>query len=174
MAFLRLAVRSVCWRLPLAAILGLVAVGLGASIGAAAATGPVTAGQPATAAATGRSVPLVVRTDKGAIRGLYASNTREFFGIPYAAPPVGTLRWRPPQPAARWTGIRNANWLAPACAQIGSIASGVINTSTSEDCLYLNVYTPTVIGRGGLPVMVWIHGGGFTGGEGDIRAGVEK
>jgi len=171
MAFLRLAVRSVCWRLPLAAILGLVAVGLGASIGAAAATGPVTAGQPATAAATGRSVPLVVRTDKGAIRGLYASNTREFFGIPYAAPPVGTLRWRPPQPAARWTGIRNANWLAPACAQIGSIASGVINTSTSEDCLYLNVYTPTVIGRGGLPVMVWIHGGGFTGGEGDIYDG---
>jgi para-nitrobenzyl esterase len=112
-----------------------------------------------------------VRTDKGAVRGLYARNVREFFGIPYAAPPVGALRWRPPQPAARWTGIRSANWLAPACAQIGSIATGVLNTSTSEDCLYLNVYTPTTIGRGGLPVMVWIHGGGFTGGEGAIYDG---
>ena len=170
MAFLRRIVRPICWRLPLAVTLGLAVGGLGAGTGAAAISS-VTAGRPAAGEASGRSAPLVVRTDKGAVRGLYARNAREFFGLPYAAPPVGSLRWRPPQPARPWTGVRNATWPGSACAQIGSIATGVITTSTSEDCLYLNVYTPTVTGRGGLPVMVWIHGGGFTGGAGDIYDG---
>src|SRR6516162_5507008 len=172
MTFLRRIVRSVCRRGSLAVTLGLAAC-LGASTGAAAArpvtaAGPVTPARTAAARAPAWPAPLVVRTDKGAVRGVRASGAREFFGIPYAAPPVGALRWRPPRPAARWTGIRNATWPGPACAQTGSIATGVITTSTSENCLYLNVYTPTVIGRGGLPVMVWIHGGGFTGGEGSI------
>jgi len=172
MTFLRRIVRSACRRGPLAVTLGLAAC-LGASTGAAAArpvtaAGPVTPARTAAARAPAWPAPLVVRTDKGAVRGLRASGAREFFGIPYAAPPVGALRWRAPRPAARWTGIRNANWIGPACAQTGNIATGVIATSTSEDCLYLNVYTPTVVGRGGLPVMVWIHGGGFTGGEGSI------
>jgi para-nitrobenzyl esterase len=170
MAFLRRVVRPICWRLPLAVILGLAAVSLGASTGTAAASS-VTAGRPAAAETASQPAPLVARTDKGAVRGLYASDAREFFGMPYAAPPVGSLRWRPPQPTRPWTGVRNATWPGSACAQFGSIATGVITTSTSENCLYLNVYTPTVVGRGGLPVMVWIHGGGFTGGAGSIYDG---
>src|SRR5215471_4973622 len=147
MTFLRRFVRPASWRVPLAVTLGLAAC-LGASTGAAAAR-TVTAARPVTAARTAAArapawpAPLVVRTDKGAVRGLRASGAREFFGIPYAAPPVGALRWRAPRPAARWTGIRNAAiGPGPACAQTGSIATGVITTSTSEDCLYLNVYTP--------------------------------
>jgi para-nitrobenzyl esterase len=170
MAFLRRVVRPICWRLPLAVILGLAAISLGASTGTAAASS-VTAGRPAAAETASQPAPLVARTDKGTVRGLYASNAREFFGIPYAAPPVGSLRWRPPQPATPWTGVRNATWPGSACAQIGSIATGVITTSTSENCLYLNVYTPAVVGRGGLPVMMWIHGGGFSGGAGSIYDG---
>ena len=170
MAFLRRIVRPGCWRLPLAVILGLAAAGLGASTGTAAASS-VTAGRLAAAGTASRPAPLVVPTDKGAVRGLYAGDAREFFGIPYAAPPVGSLRWQPPQPAGAWTGVRNATWPGSACAQIGSIATGVITTSTSENCLYLNVYTPTDVGRGGLPVMVWIHGGGFTGGAGSSYDG---
>ena len=175
MTFLRRIVRSACRRGPLAVTLGLAAC-LGASTGAAAArpvtaAGPVTPARTAAARAPAWPAPLVVRTDKGAVRGVRASGAREFFGIPYAAPPVGALRWRAPRPAARWTGIRNANWIGPACAQTGNIATGVIATSTSEDCLYLNVYTPVAVGRGGLPVMVWIHGGGFTGGQGAIYDG---
>ena len=170
MAFAQRVVRPFCRRLPLAVSLGLAVAGLVLSSGAAAAS-PAAAGRPAAAAAAARPAPLVVRTDKGAVRGLYARNVREFFGIPYAAPPAGALRWRPPQPAPRWKGIRNADRIGPACAQTGSVATGVITTSTSENCLYLNVYTPAVTGRGGLPVMVWIHGGGFTGGEGSIYDG---
>src|SRR5712691_8975665 len=147
MAFLRRVVRPIRWQLPLALTLGLVAAGPSASTGAATASS-VTAVRPAAAETSGRPAPLVVQTDKGAARGLYAGNAREFFGIPYAAPPVRVLRWRPPQPAAPWTGIRNATWPGNTCAQIGSIATGEITTSTSEDCLYLNVYTPAAVGRG--------------------------
>ncbi|MGE5289289.1 MAG: carboxylesterase/lipase family protein [Micromonosporaceae bacterium] len=124
-----------------------------------------------------RLSPLVVPTDKGAVRGMFSGDAREFLGIPYAAPPVGALRWRPPAPAAPWRGIRDAATAGNVCAQIGSIATGVPTTSTAEDCLYLNVYTPRAqnprgASRGGrLPVMVWIHGGGFTGGAGSIYDG---
>jgi para-nitrobenzyl esterase len=176
MAFLRRVVRPARWRRPLALTLALAAAGLSAACSASAppvtASSSVTSARPAAAAtASGRPAPLVVQTGKGAVRGLYARNVREFFGIPYAAPPVGVLRWRPPRPAAPWPGIRNATLPRSACAQLGSVATGVISTSTSEDCLYLNVYTPAAIGRGGLPVMVWIHGGAFTGGEGSIYDG---
>ena len=168
MAFLRRVARSTGWLLPLALALGLAACSAGAG---AAPARSVTAVRPAATGASGGPAPLVVQTDKGAVRGLHARSAREFFGIPYAAPPAGVLRWRPPQPAAPWTGIRNATWPGSACAQIGSVATGVITTSTSENCLYLNVYTPVAVGRGGLPVMVWIHGGGFTGGQGAIYDG---
>jgi para-nitrobenzyl esterase len=113
----------------------------------------------------------VVRTDKGLVRGLYSGEAREFLGIPYAAPPTGTLRWQPPQPASHWSGIRAATSAGNTCAQTGSLAIGVITTSTAEDCLYLNVYTPRDAGRRALPVMVWIHGGAFTGGAGSIYDG---
>jgi para-nitrobenzyl esterase len=102
---------------------------------------------------------------------MYAGAAREFLGIPYAAPPVGALRWQPPQPASRWAGVRNATTPGANCAQTGNLATGVIITSTAEDCLYLNVYTPTTAGHRPLPVMVWIHGGAFTGGAGSIYDG---
>jgi para-nitrobenzyl esterase len=139
------------------------------------ATG-LTAGSAAAAAKapTGLS-SLVVQTDKGAVRGMFSGDAREFLGIPFAAPPVGALRWRPPQPAARWRGIRDAVTPGSNCAQTGSIATGVPAASTAEDCLYLNVYTPRSAqppwGHRKLPVMVWIHGGGFTGGSGSIYDG---
>jgi para-nitrobenzyl esterase len=109
--------------------------------------------------------PVVVTHD-GAVRGKDVGATREFLGIPYAAPPVGRLRWRPPHPAARWRGVRPATSFAAHCPQVAS-PFGV--ASTSENCLYLNVYAPaSARGRlGHLPVMVWIHGGALVTGESD-------
>ncbi len=133
-----------------------------AGIGVPARTG-VLAGSGATA--------LVVRTDKGLVRGAENGGAREFLGLPYAAPPVGPLRWRPPQPAARWRGIRDTSKPGNVCAQDGSVATGVPVTSTAEDCLDLNVYTPATFSFRPRPVMVWIHGGGFTGGAGSIFDG---
>jgi para-nitrobenzyl esterase len=147
----------------------------GVALALAGAMG-LTAGSAVASAATPAGLSaLVVQTDKGAVRGMFSADSREFLGVPYAAPPVGALRWRPPQPAARWHGIRDAVAPGSNCAQTGSIATGVPVTSTAEDCLYLNVYTPRVArapwGHRKLPVMVWIHGGGFTGGAGSIYDG---
>jgi para-nitrobenzyl esterase len=109
---------------------------------------------------------LLVTTAGGTLRGTTAGRTDEFLGIPYAAPPVGPLRWQPPQAAARWTGIRDATTFAPHCPQP---PSGFGVASTSENCLYLNVFTPpgARAGARNLPVMVWIHGGAFIAGESD-------
>lgn len=120
---------------------------------------------------TGPSLlPLVVRTHDGLVKGLRTTLAREFLGIPYAAPPVGALRWRPPKPAVHWRGVRLATKPGADCAQSGSLGTGVLKTSIVENCLFLNVYTPRSA-RHGLPVMVWIHGGGFTGGAGRIYDG---
>jgi para-nitrobenzyl esterase len=101
-------------------------------------------------------------TDKGFLQGFYSGDMRAFLGIPYAAPPVGQSRWKAPQPAASWSGFRNATQYGNVCPQ----AAGAFGTaSTNEDCLYLNVYTPR--GTGPFPVMVWIHGGAFVSGAGD-------
>jgi para-nitrobenzyl esterase len=86
----------------------------------------------------------------------------EYLGIPYAAPPVGALRWEPPHAAASWSGVRQATSFAPHCPQPAS-PFGV--ASTSEDCLYLNVFAPPGASSGNLPVMVWIHGGSLLVGE---------
>ncbi|WP_158230481.1 carboxylesterase/lipase family protein [Pseudofrankia asymbiotica] len=104
-------------------------------------------------------------TDKGRIHGAYAQTRRSFQGIPYAAPPVGPLRWKSPAPVAAWTGTRQATRPGSSCPQ----ASGELGSvpSNNEDCLYLNVTTPKTI-TGKLPVMVFIHGGGFTSGSGSM------
>ncbi len=118
-----------------------------------------------------RPLPLIVRTRDGRVRGKYVGAAREFLGIPYAAPPLGKLRWRPPQPAKPWKGIKNAQKAGHDCAQTGALDTGVPVTSDFENCLYLNIYTPKTVTRSALPVMVWIHGGGFTGGAGSIYDG---
>ncbi|HJQ45363.1 MAG TPA: carboxylesterase family protein [Amycolatopsis sp.] len=97
----------------------------------------------------------VVRTGGGLVRGVVAADHRTFSGIPYAAPPVGDLRWRSPQPAAPWGGVRDATRAGNVCPQ---------ETGGSEDCLNLNVTAPRGAER--LPVLVWLHGGGFVGGAG--------
>ena len=106
--------------------------------------------------------PLVVATAGGTVRGKAVAATDEFLGIPYAAPPVGALRWQPPRPAAPWHGVRPATSYAPHCPQSSS-AFG--QASTSEDCLYLNVFTPATSKARNLPVMVWVHGGSLLTGE---------
>lgn len=111
------------------------------------------------------SDPSIVQTDKGAVQGTVTSTGREFLGIPYAAPPVGNLRWQPPQPAAAWSTTRSATSFASPCIQPASPLTGQTSLNGSEDCLYLNVYTPPQ-GATGLPVMIWIHGGAFNTGAG--------
>jgi para-nitrobenzyl esterase len=105
----------------------------------------------------------VVPTDNGPVRGIETPTMKAFLGIPYAAPPVGDLRWRPPQPVSRWHGPRDASTYANHCPQ-GASPFG--RTSNTEDCLYLNVYAPKRHAKH-LPVMVWIHGGALVVGESD-------
>jgi para-nitrobenzyl esterase len=107
---------------------------------------------------------VVVVTAAGAVRGKVTAGMRSFLGVPYAAPPVGALRWRPPRPHATWEGTRNANAFGSPCPQEASLLGP---PSTNEDCLFLNVFTPASAGSSssGLPVMVWIHGGGYVSGD---------
>ncbi|MEW2137941.1 carboxylesterase family protein [Streptomyces sp. NPDC005409] len=117
-------------------------------------------------AAPGAERP-VVNTDRGPVRGRSHGAYRTFEGIPFAAPPTGALRWRLPEPAPRWKGVRDAGAPGSRCVQLPVLAPG--GPVGSEDCLFLNVTAPTGSGaREGLrPVMVWFHGGGFFSGAGD-------
>lgn len=110
--------------------------------------------------------PAPVRTHSGLVQGTVEDGITVYKGIPFAAPPVGDLRWRAPQAAAAWTGVKTTDKFAPACAQVPIVmrALGIESVPTSEDCLYLNVWTPAKSASERLPVMVWIYGGGFTSG----------
>ena len=136
----------------------------GVILGLVAAAAPSVSASPMRGHAGGNSP--VVGTSNGAVRGLANGAVDEFLGIPYAAPPVGALRWRPPQPAARWSGVRDATQFGSHCPQV---ASPFGEASTSENCLFLNVFTPSrQRDRRHSPVMVWIHGGALvTGGSDD-------
>ena len=114
----------------------------------------------------------VVRTAEGPVRGFVQDGVYEFLGIPYAAPPVGALRWMPPQPVAHWREPLNATKFANTCAQVTELGVFAGPPNINEDCLYLNVFTTRLGGghsrhhRGsGNAVLVWIHGGGNVDGE---------
>ena len=111
-----------------------------------------------------------VRVDSGLISGTYLpSGVKAYFGIPFAAPPVRELRWKAPQPVKAWTGVYTANRMQAECPQ--GLRNNNINhyfgeEAVSEDCLYMNIWAPARARRGArLPVVVWIYGGGFTGGS---------
>ncbi|MFG2045504.1 carboxylesterase/lipase family protein [Dactylosporangium sp. NPDC048998] len=108
----------------------------------------------------------IVETRQGPIQGFADDGIHKFFGIPYAAPPVGALRWRPPQPTPAWTQVRQTTEFGPICPQTAGAVFKTRASRQDEDCLYLNVWTTTVDPQAKQPVMVWIHGGGYLGGGG--------
>jgi para-nitrobenzyl esterase len=113
--------------------------------------------------------PPQVSTASGQVEGVRAGGMLSFKGLPYAAPPVGELRWRAPQPAAAWSGVRQAAAYGTACLQKPglSVEAGAGDPGPlAEDCLYLNVWTPRADAAAKLPVMVWIHGGALVFGAG--------
>lgn len=126
----------------------------------------VSPGPPAMADEASIARPIV-KLQEGRVSGIVLGGVTAFRGIPYAAPPVGPLRWRPPRPAARWPGVRAARQVGAICPQAYNGAdNGVGPLPMSEDCLTLNVYAPSLRPPAPLPVMFWIHGGGLVNGSG--------
>ncbi|MEJ2009618.1 MAG: carboxylesterase family protein [Acidobacteriota bacterium] len=107
--------------------------------------------------------PAPVHIRNGWVQGTVKHGLTVYQGIPFAAPPVGRLRWRPPQPAKDWSGVLHADHFAPSCMQTLQSWEGPLHVS--ENCLYLNVWTPAKSAHADLPVMVWIYGGGFSTGS---------
>ncbi len=116
------------------------------------------------AANSGQS-SAIAKTASGKVRGVTSAALEIFKGIPYAAPPVGNLRWRSPQPVKPWNGVRAAIDFAPDCMQLPFRSDAApLRTTPSEDCLYLNVWAPRKHSGKSLPVMVWVYGGGMVNG----------
>jgi para-nitrobenzyl esterase len=103
------------------------------------------------------TIAPVVRLDTGRVRGEIVGTVESFKGIPYARPPVGDFRWRAPQPARQWEGVRDASKFGPECMQVDDVPK-------SEDCLFVNVWRPANA-KGAMPVMVWIYGGALVHGQ---------
>ena len=134
--------------------------GGGGAAGGAGGSGGTGGGEPAAP---------VVETDKGKVEGTVLGATRAFLGIPFAAPPTGDLRWKPPIPHEAWSETLMAKKKGRACAQ-GNPLTGKLDTSSGEDCLFLNVWVPSEPKSDKLPVLVWIHGGAFVFGSGSDAA----
>ncbi|MGA7538799.1 MAG: carboxylesterase family protein [Steroidobacteraceae bacterium] len=119
----------------------------------------------AMAHARSATAALEVRVDGGMVRGALERKVIAYKGIPYAAPPVGALRWAPPQPVKPWKGVRSALHFGPDCAQLPTPGDAApLRTVSKENCLYVNVWRPRAASAHDLPVMVWIYGGGFVDG----------
>lgn len=111
--------------------------------------------------ARGEAVAIELKTGQGMLNGTVVDEISAFKDIPFATPPVGDLRWRAPRPASAWRGVRQASEFGPVCPQNQRFSIFVPKLAQSEDCLTLNVWTPNPKPGAKLPVMVWIHGGGF-------------
>ena len=117
-----------------------------------------------------QALSATVETHQGRVAGFAKEGVLRFNGIPYASPPVGKLRWRLPEPAEPWAGVKDCTRFSPIAPQIQGTAEGILGGTAgakSEDCLYLNIWTPAC-DTAKRPVMVWIHGGAFVTGAGSV------